>query len=147
VEPVVKKCREIGLRIGAFFVIGFPWETMSEIEETIRLADKLRGLGCSCYVGNAIPLIGTELYHQAKAEGFLRFEDEQLENTIHYLGLPRKIHCLTSPYWKPEQIIKICKREQKKNFRAMYWSYNLTKVASKFLRHPFRSFRKALKTI
>ncbi|MDI6903873.1 MAG: radical SAM protein [Candidatus Bathyarchaeia archaeon] len=45
VEHVVRKCKEIGLRCGAFFVIGFSWETMEEIQETVKFADKLRGLG------------------------------------------------------------------------------------------------------
>jgi len=147
VEPIVKKCRDIGLRCGAFFVIGFPWETMIEIKQTLRFASKLRGYGCSCYVGNAIPLTGTELYYRAKAEGYLRFDGEKLENLIHYLGLPRKVHCLTSPYWEPEEIIKICKGEGKKNYRSVYGSYSARTVMSKFLKHPVRSVRKALKVI
>jgi len=147
VEPVVKKCREIDLRCGCFFVIGFPWETMEEIKQTLRFADKLRSYGASCYVGNAIPLTGTELYYMAKAEGYLRFDGEELENMIHYLGLPRKVHCLTSPYWKPEEIIRICQEEGKKNYRAVYGSYSVETIIRKFVRHPIRSVRKALKVI
>jgi len=145
VEPIAKKCKEIGLRLGAFFVVGFPWETMEEIKQTLRFAAKLRSYGCSCYVGNAIPLTGTDLYYQAKAEGYLRFDGEELENQIHYLGLPRKVHCLTSPFWKPEEIIRICQQEGKKNYRAVYGSYSVETILRKFVRHPIRSVRKALK--
>jgi len=154
VEPVVKHCVEIGLNIGSFFVIGFPWETMEEINETIAFADKLRSMGSSCYVGNAIPILGTELYHRAKEEGFLRFDDPNLEELIYYSGLPREIHCLTSPYWKPEQIIALCKREQEKNkgvekqqIRKTYFSYSISKIAKKFVRHPIRTIRRALRVI
>jgi len=145
VVPVVEKCKELDLRCGAFFVIGFPWETLDEIGQTIAFADKLRMLGCSCYVGNALPLVGTRLYYQARAEGYLRFDGEKLEEIIHYLGLPRRVHCLTSPYWKPDEIIKICKREDKKNYRSIYRSYGFGKIASKFIRHPIRSIRRALR--
>jgi len=147
VEPVVKKCKEIDLRCGAFFVIGFPWETKEEIHKTLRFATKLRSYGCSCYVGNAIPLTGTELHYRARAEGYLRFDGEELEDMIHYLGLPREVHCLTSPYWTPEEIIKICRGETKKNVRAIYGSYGFRKIASKVLKHPIRSFKKALRVV
>jgi len=147
IEPVVKKCQEIDLFCGAFFVIGFPWETRDEIDQTLRLAKRLRSYGCSTYIGNAIPIPGTELYYRAKKEGYLRFDGDELEDVIQSLGLPRKIHCLTSPYWGPEEIIKICKDEQKKNIRAVYGSYSLQTIISKFIQHPFRSFRKALRMI
>lgn len=147
IEPVAKKCQEIGLPCGVFFVIGFPWETREEIEQTLRFAKKLRSYGCSTYVGNAIPLIGTELYYRARDEGYLRFDGKELDDMIQSLGLPRKVHCLTSPYWKPEEIIKICKEESKKNIRTVYSSYSLRTIISKFIQHPFRTFRKSLKVI
>lgn len=147
VEPVVKKCQEIGLSCGAFFVIGFPWETREEINQTLRFAKKLRSYGCSTYIGNAIPIPGTELYYRAKEEGYLRFDGEELEELIQYLGLPRKIHCLKSPYWEPEEIIKICEKEKKRNIISAYGSYSLKTIISKFIQHPFSSFRKVLKII
>lgn len=147
VEPVVQKCQEIGLKCGAFFVIGFPWETMTEIQETLRFAERLRGYGCSCYVGNALPFPDTELYRLAKQDGFLRYDGAMLENVLYYLGKPRKTHCLTSPYWEPEEIVKICEREEKKNLRAIYREYSTREVISKTLRHPLRSVMKALRTV
>jgi len=147
VEPVVKKCRDINLPCGAFFVIGFPWETMEEIHQTIKFADKLRALGCSCYVGNVLPFPDTELHARAKAEGFLRFDGEELEAILCFLGKPRKVHCLSSPYWEPEQIIAICEKEAKKNLRAVYSRYSRAKIVSKILRHPIRSLKKAVQVL
>lgn len=145
VEPVVKHCRDIELRCGAFFVIGFPWETMEEIKQTTSFADKLRKLGCSCYVGNALPFPDTELYSKAKTEGFLRFDGEELDDILYYLGKPRKIHCLSSPYWNPEEIIKICEKEQKKNLIMVYRHYTLREVIKKFFKHPVGSLKKVLR--
>ena len=147
VEPVVKHCRDIGLKCGAFFVIGFPWETMKEIQQTTKFADRLRKLGCSCYVGNALPFPDTELYAKAKAEGFLRFDGEELEDILYYLGKPREVHCLSSHYWVPEEIIEICKREQKKNLKAVYNGYSKKEIISKFFRHPIRSLKKAVNVL
>lgn len=143
VEPVVRKCKEIGLVCSAFFVIGFPWETMDEIQETVKFAEHLRSIGLqSAFIGNAMPYPDTELYAKAKAEGFLRFDGEELENILYYLGKPRKIHCLSSPYWKPEEIIRICEREGKKNIRNIYMRYSLREILSKFARHPIRSLKR-----
>lgn len=147
VLPVVKKCKEIGLRCGAFFVVGFPWETMEEIQQTLKFAEKLRSLKCSAYVGNALPLLHTELYEKAKAEGFLRFDSEQLEDYIVNLGLPRKDHALTSPYWKPEDIVKICAHEHKKNLRSIYSHYSVRQMVSKTFKHPLRALKKIVGTI
>lgn len=147
VEPVVKHCQEIGLKCGAFFVIGFPWETMDEIRQTTELADRLRKLGCSCYVGNALPFPDTELYAKAKREGYLRFDGEELEDILYYLGKPRKVHCLSSPHWDPDEIVRICRREQKKNLTSVYRGYSLREIASKFLRHPYSSLKKAIRLL
>ena len=147
VEPVVKHCRDIGLQCGAFFVIGFPWETMEEIQQTLALTEQLRGYGCSCFVGNALPFPDTRLYAQAKAEGFLRYDGKALENILYYLGKPRKTHCLTSPYWTPEEIIRICELEVKKNLRAFYRNYSWSQVVSKMVRHPLRSLKKVARML
>jgi len=147
VEPVVKKCKDIGLQCGAFFVIGFPWETIDEIEQTVKFADKLRGLECSCYVGNALPFPDTELYAKAKAEGFLRFDGKELEDILYYLGEPRKTHCLSSPHWLPEEIVKICEHQEKKNLWCTYNRYTFSQAMSKLIRHPIRSVKKILKVI
>ena len=145
VTPVVKKCEQIGLTCGAFFVIGFPHETMEEINTTISFAEKLQSHGCSTYIGNAMPYRDTELYQKAKQEGFLRFDGEELDSILFDLVKPRKIHCLSSPYWTPQEIIRICSREKKKNLRNFYQRYSLTTKISKFIHHPISSVQKMLK--
>ena len=147
VEPVVKHCRDIGLKCGAFFVIGFPWETREEIQQTITFADRLRELRCSCYVGNALPFPDTELYAKAKIEGFLRVDGEELEDILYYLGKPRRTHCLSSPYWESDQIVEICEREHKKNLRMVYDHYSAREILKKFVNQPIRSLKKAMRVI
>lgn len=73
VENAVKLCKKIGLKVGCFFVIGLIGETKNDIKETINFAYKLRKLGADSFIFSiASPIYGTELYQQAKKEGFLR---------------------------------------------------------------------------
>jgi magnesium-protoporphyrin IX monomethyl ester (oxidative) cyclase len=148
VEPTVAACHDLGIHTGAFFVIGFPWETMEEIQMTIAFADKLRAkYGCSCYVGNALPYPDTELYARARAEGYLRFDGADLAEKLYVLDKPRPIHCLSSPYWTPEDIVEICRNEWKKNLRSVYKQYSLKQVFSKVIRHPIRAIQRGLRAL
>jgi anaerobic magnesium-protoporphyrin IX monomethyl ester cyclase len=73
VEQAVILCKKVGIKVGCFFVLGMIGETKSEIEETIKLAYKLRRLGADSLIFSiAMPLYGTELYEQAKEGGYLR---------------------------------------------------------------------------
>jgi radical SAM superfamily enzyme YgiQ (UPF0313 family) len=67
--------------VGCFFVIGLIGETKKDIKATIEYARKLKRLGANrFYFSFAMPQYGTELYKQAKKEGYLRpdFNDEAL---------------------------------------------------------------------
>ena len=73
VENAVVLCKKVGIKVGCFFVIGLIGETKKDIEETIRFAYRLRGLGADSFIFSiATPLYGTELYEQARRGGFLR---------------------------------------------------------------------------
>jgi magnesium-protoporphyrin IX monomethyl ester (oxidative) cyclase len=73
VEQAVVLCKRVGIKVGCFFVIGLIGETKADIEETIKFAYKLRGLGAGTFIFSiAMPLYGTAFYEQAKMGGFLR---------------------------------------------------------------------------
>jgi len=60
---VVKYCKELRIKISAFYVIGFPGETIKNMKETINLALKLfRSYDVIPCLYVATPLYGTELY-------------------------------------------------------------------------------------
>ncbi len=60
---IVKCCKELKISANAFYVIGFPGETVNEIKNTINLAIKLyRKCDVCPIVMVATPLYGTELY-------------------------------------------------------------------------------------
>ena len=69
IPPIVKKCREVGIDIGANFVIGFPGETWEEIRQTFKFAEE-----CDFDVAHfhiATPLPKTDLYKICKEKGCL----------------------------------------------------------------------------
>jgi len=69
VPPVVRWCKEIGIDIGANFVIGFPGETWEELRQTFAFADR-----CGFDLAHfhiATPLPKTDLYLLAREQGVL----------------------------------------------------------------------------
>ena len=142
VEPVVKHATEIGLHTMAKFVVGFPWETKAEVEETLRFAEKLRSLGCESYVGNVIPFPDTELYAKAKAEGYLRFDSKTRDRIASDMSQPRKVHLLNSPHWKTEWIIQVCADQWRKDMQAVMKRTPKSRLIKHTVRHPITMLKK-----
>lgn len=68
----VKAAKELGILIHGTFVLGLPGETSETIEETIRFAKEMDPY--SMQVSLAAPYPGTELFEQAKRQGWLAKE-------------------------------------------------------------------------
>jgi len=69
IPPLVAKCRELGISLGANFVIGLPGETWDEIRQTFAFAER-----CDFDVAHfhiATPLPRTDLYRIAREHGHL----------------------------------------------------------------------------
>jgi len=72
VKKTVVLCKKHHLSVEAFFVVGFPQETVTDIYKTINFAKELRKLGCDyCYFFIATPYYGTEMYTNAINQGYL----------------------------------------------------------------------------
>jgi radical SAM superfamily enzyme YgiQ (UPF0313 family) len=57
------------MRVSAFFIIGFPWETKREVNETVLLMKELDP--CMAVFSVATPYPGTELYDICVSEGLI----------------------------------------------------------------------------
>jgi hopanoid biosynthesis associated radical SAM protein HpnJ len=67
-------CRDLGITVHGTFILGLPGETAQTIQETIRFA-----IGVNPHtiqVSVAAPYPGTELYRQAKENGWLPSDDD-----------------------------------------------------------------------
>ena len=69
-------CHRLGITIHGTFIVGLPGEFKQTIQETIRFAKEINPH--SLQVSLAAPYPGTELYEQAKANGWLPEDDTKL---------------------------------------------------------------------
>jgi radical SAM superfamily enzyme YgiQ (UPF0313 family) len=70
---IVKNCKELKIPANAFYVIGFPGETISEMKDTTKLALKLyRDYDIVPHLMVATPLYGTELYEICIRDNLLK---------------------------------------------------------------------------
>ena len=67
-------CRDLGITVHGTFILGLPGETRDTIQETIRFAREVDPH--SIQVSVAAPYPGTELYRQAREQGWLPEDDE-----------------------------------------------------------------------
>lgn len=75
-KQVAIDCKELGIPLSSFFVIGMPGETKKDIQQTLDLAYQLmEKYNVTPHVNIANPLVGTELYETAKQKGYLIDED------------------------------------------------------------------------
>jgi len=108
VEDAVIFCKKIGIECGCFFVIGLPGETIEQIEETVKFANKMRALGATPFCSIAWPYYGTKLYEISKEKRYLlKHEGKELE-----LGLLNLEALIKTPEFSPKQLYKYQKMIQ-----------------------------------
>jgi anaerobic magnesium-protoporphyrin IX monomethyl ester cyclase len=73
VMKVAKMCQDIGLKTGAFYVIGFPGEKKENMLKTVELALKLKQeFDVGMHLFFATPSYGTRLYDECKKKGYIQ---------------------------------------------------------------------------
>jgi magnesium-protoporphyrin IX monomethyl ester (oxidative) cyclase len=100
-ESAVNIIRNKGIDLSAFFIIGIPGETEKTVTKTIYFSRKLARKGVRPYFNIAVPLIGTEMYRDAKAKGYLIKEEPE---PIDYLMAMQKPLLRTEDY-DPEKLL------------------------------------------
>lgn len=99
-----KDCHKAGVVIHGTFILGLPVETLETIEETIRFAQELDVF--SMQVSLAAPYPGTELYEQAKLNGWFTQRDKS--DIIHDDGFQES--SLAYPKLGKEEIFESVER-------------------------------------
>ena len=73
VVEFAKNAKQIGLKTGAFYIIGFPGETKANMQRTVDFALQLkRDYDVGMHLFMATPSYGTKLYEDCKAKGYIR---------------------------------------------------------------------------
>jgi len=72
VVEVAKICKDIGLKTGAFYIIGFPGEKKENMQKTVDFALGLkRDFDVGMHLFIATPSYGTRLYDECRAKGYI----------------------------------------------------------------------------
>lgn len=102
----VKWCKELGINTFAFFILGFPWETKEDMENTIKFALKLNT--DFAQFTRVYPIEGTELYEKY---GIRPLKKREEEVAWHSGGAQHNSYLVSN-----EEISKLVK----KAFRSFY---------------------------
>ncbi len=129
VQQAVQWCKELDIKTFALFILGLPWETKEDVEQTIRFANSLD----TDFVQFAryTPIEGTPIYDDVKADGML-FENEFKDVGTHVDTLNYHPKLITQSdmqnmfknayrgyYLKPRRILNIFNML---SFRDIYFS-------------------------
>jgi anaerobic magnesium-protoporphyrin IX monomethyl ester cyclase len=91
----IAKIKEYGVWVAANFVIGSPGETWEEIRETVTFAENCNADYVKFYV--AVPLYGTRMYDEAKAQNLLLGDNDGPRVDWRY-------SVISSPEWTPKDV-------------------------------------------
>jgi magnesium-protoporphyrin IX monomethyl ester (oxidative) cyclase len=71
-ERAVSLARAANMGINSFFIIGFPEESWSDLEQTVRYAQRLKEMGCGYFwISLASPYPGTRFYDECRERGLI----------------------------------------------------------------------------
>jgi radical SAM superfamily enzyme YgiQ (UPF0313 family) len=121
-KEIIEYCNKIGIWTHSPFIIGFPYETLNEIEETVQYAETC-GLDMAAFF-IATPFPGTDLYKIYKEENLLpKFEDP---THLEWTGSQQYVMCDTTVF-KQDELRKHVAEAMNRFYKAR---------VKRFLRHP-----------
>jgi hopanoid biosynthesis associated radical SAM protein HpnJ len=121
-------CRDLGITVHGTFIIGLPGETTETIQETIRFAREVNPH--SIQVSVAAPYPGTELYRQARENGWLP-EDEDGAALVGRDGT--QLAALSYPGLGHTEILQSADALYK---RFYFRASKIAEMSAEMVRHP-----------
>lgn len=108
IEEAIKNACELGFEVELFFLIGSPGETVNDVRDSVRLAQRYPVYNTKFY--NLIPFPETELYSWVtKSASFTEDPQRYLNNISHFINKP----CFETSEMSIEERIKMFKYTQK----------------------------------
>ncbi|HUK85252.1 MAG TPA: radical SAM protein [Candidatus Acidoferrum sp.] len=103
VVEVAKICKDIKLKTGAFYIIGFPGETKENMQKTVDFALKLkRDFDVGMHLFIATPSYGTRLYDECKAKGYIR--EDLSWNSFAEARQPKGMPLISTDDFTPQEV-------------------------------------------
>ncbi|MGA2385119.1 MAG: radical SAM protein [Candidatus Bathyarchaeia archaeon] len=132
VVEVAKICRDIDLKTGAFYIIGFPGEKKENMQKTVDFALRLkRDFDVGMHLFMATPSYGTRLYEECKSKGYI--QENLAWDSFASARQPKGMPLISTPDFTPEDVKEIAAKA-------------LEEYKKLSLRNHLRNPRKALKT-
>lgn len=127
-KQVAAWCHELGIGLSAFYIIGFPGETVAEMKDTVDLAlDLYRRYGVAPSLFVATPLYGTELYDICDTNGYFAYPITE-ENLGQGTQLNGK-HLIRTPDFGEKEIDGLASYYRSR-FRMIRYRRGITKIIS-----------------
>jgi magnesium-protoporphyrin IX monomethyl ester (oxidative) cyclase len=106
VVEFAKNSHKIGLKTGAFYIIGFPGETKVNMQRTVDFAlDLKRKYDVGMHLFAATPSYGTHLYEECKVKGYL--PADLTWNSFAQARQARGLPLITTNEFTPEEVKEI----------------------------------------
>jgi anaerobic magnesium-protoporphyrin IX monomethyl ester cyclase len=106
VVEFAKNARKIGLKTGAFYIIGFPGETKENMQRTVDFALELkRKYDVGMHLFAATPSFGTKLYEECKAKNYL--PEDISWNSFAQARQARGLPLITTNEFTPQEVKEI----------------------------------------
>ena len=103
-HKAVEDALDVGLNVGLCLMIGYPGETMDEINQTFKMAHKLKEKGVKYFqISIATPIPGTKMYDTCLQNGYI---DSMKVDTFGY-----HVTAFDTEHWKGEDLIKLMEKE------------------------------------
>jgi magnesium-protoporphyrin IX monomethyl ester (oxidative) cyclase len=112
VVEVAKSCKKIGLKTGAFYIIGFPGEKKENMQRTVDFALKLkRDFDVGMHLFMATPSYGTKLYEECKTKGYI--QKDLTWNAFAEARQPKGMPLITTNDFTPAEVKEIAAKALK----------------------------------
>jgi anaerobic magnesium-protoporphyrin IX monomethyl ester cyclase len=106
VVEFAKNARQIGLKTGAFYIIGFPGEKKENMQRTVDFALGLkRDYDVGMHLFMATPSYGTKLYDECKSKGYI--QQDLTWNAFAQARQPKGMPLITTDDFTPAEVKEI----------------------------------------
>ncbi len=137
VIKVARLCKEIRLKTGAFYIIGFPGEKKENMEKTVELALRLkREFDVGMHLFFATPSYGTRLYEECKEKGYI--QENLTPRALAEVRQPRGMPLIKTEDFSPIELKEMASRAVRTYKRLSLINYvkNPKKTLETALRQP-----------
>lgn len=149
IEEVVKICKQLKIKLSAFYIIGFPGETIKTMKQTIDYAIHLLkdyDVSPCLYVAN--PIFGTDLYKICEENRNIRkgLTEKDLASAMSMNGT----HLISTKEFNSDDIDKLVQYFKYKFNRHYHFKHPIMSIRtfiSLFKQHPLITLKKAFNVI